>query len=149
MRLYGIRYEAKGKNRKIREDSSSSLEGLPLIRARDIRFVNRARLSAIIDDPSIEFKARLEEEERDQSKGRLKTPEGDPSYLPLLDPTPNKGETARRPINEKAAILDALYEVKYLAYGDAIALEIYDSLRLERSRDRNRTYNIAETNGQP
>ncbi|RCI10913.1 hypothetical protein L249_5287 [Ophiocordyceps polyrhachis-furcata BCC 54312] len=107
-----------------------------------------------------------------QSKGRLRTPDGDPSHLPLLDPTPNKGETARRPIsgrntllksieedyketyllpiiNEKAAILDALYEVKHLAYKDAVALEIYDSLRLERSRDRNRTYDIAETNGQP
>ncbi|RCI09917.1 hypothetical protein L249_8391 [Ophiocordyceps polyrhachis-furcata BCC 54312] len=48
-------------------------------------------------------------------------------------------------INEKAAILDALYEVKYLAYEDAVALEIYDSLRLERSRDCDRTYDIAET----
>ncbi|RCI08613.1 hypothetical protein L249_4862 [Ophiocordyceps polyrhachis-furcata BCC 54312] len=189
------------------------LVGIEVVRARDIRFVNRARLSAIVDNPSIEFKACLEEEERDQSKGRLRTPEGDPSHLPLPDPTPNKGETARRPItkkltfcrrhlraflasfnplvcvdritapkallirrdlghgayktleeirpsqfscidsnaplkispvkarsiNEKAAILDALYEVKHLAHEDAVALEIYDSLRLERSRDRDRT----------
>ncbi|RCI10334.1 hypothetical protein L249_4365 [Ophiocordyceps polyrhachis-furcata BCC 54312] len=71
MRLYGIRYEAKGKNRKIREDSSSSLEGLSR-----------------------------------QSKGRLRTPKGDPSHLPLLDPTPNKGETARRPTAFTEKILD-------------------------------------------
>ncbi|RCI11974.1 hypothetical protein L249_4610 [Ophiocordyceps polyrhachis-furcata BCC 54312] len=58
------------------------LVGIEVIRARDIRFVNRARLSAIIEDPSIEFKA---------------------------------------------------------SYEDAVALEIYDSLRLERSRDRDRT----------
>ncbi|RCI15514.1 hypothetical protein L249_3544 [Ophiocordyceps polyrhachis-furcata BCC 54312] len=54
-------------------------------------------------------------------------------------------ESCEEIINEKAAILDALYEVKYLAYEDAVALEIYNSLRLERSRDRNRTYDIAET----
>ncbi|RCI11847.1 hypothetical protein L249_7559 [Ophiocordyceps polyrhachis-furcata BCC 54312] len=75
------------------------LVGIEVIRARDIRFVNRARLSAIIDNPSIEFKAR-------QSKGRLRTPERDPSHLPLLDPTPNKGETARCPTAFTEKILD-------------------------------------------
>ncbi|RCI13653.1 hypothetical protein L249_5573 [Ophiocordyceps polyrhachis-furcata BCC 54312] len=83
MRLYGIRYEAKRKDRKIREDSSSSLEGPPR-----------------------------------QSKGRLRTPEGDPSHLPLLDPTPNKGEIARRP--ERLDLELCLYR-----YADSSLLVLY------------------------
>ncbi|RCI14676.1 hypothetical protein L249_6432 [Ophiocordyceps polyrhachis-furcata BCC 54312] len=165
--LYGIRYEAKRKDRKIREDSSSSLEGPPLIRARDIRFVNRARLSAIIEDPSIEFKARFNPLvcvdritalkasliRRDLGHGAYKTLEeirpsqfsciesceeierldlelclyryADSSLLVLYIDNILLAAPIKAQINEKAAILNALYEVKHLEF-----------LRLEFKRNR-------------
>ncbi|RCI14375.1 hypothetical protein L249_6026, partial [Ophiocordyceps polyrhachis-furcata BCC 54312] len=59
-----------------------------VVRARDVRFVDRAGPSAIVDDPSIEFEARLEEEERDQGslRGGSERPKGTLRTFPYQIP---------------------------------------------------------------